>query len=84
MDHEEGGLENEITDFARQLVRITMTAPLRMTDAERQVFKILDSAMAISEYTDKVDCWGRGSKWDVMVDEIRKVCFIISGLVGGG
>ena len=42
--------ENEITQFARHLVQITKVAPLRMTDGERQIWKILESALQVSEY----------------------------------
>jgi len=73
--------DNEITDFARNLVQICKTAPLRMRDGERQIWKMLDSALMVSEYTDKIDVLHRGNKTSTIVTEIRNLCFIISGLV---
>ena len=47
--------EYEITDFARLLVSVCKLAPMRLDSAERQVLRILDAGLSISEYTDRVD-----------------------------
>ncbi|CAD7946561.1 unnamed protein product [Amoebophrya sp. A120] len=74
--------DHEITDFARELVKTTKHAPLRMTEAERQVWKILEAALQVSEYTDKIDVLAiRGNKTDTIVEEILELCNGIAGMI---
>eukprot|EP00392_Amoebophrya_sp_AT5.2_P008066 g8085.t1 len=73
--------ENEITEFARNLVGITKQAPVRMSLAERQVWKILEASLEVSEYTDKIDVLHRGSKQDLIVEQILELCNCIAGML---
>lgn len=56
--------------------------PLRLTLTERKYLRLLDAALQVSEYTDKIDTLGFGlSKAKRIVHQIRELCAILSGLV---
>lgn len=56
--------------------------PLRLTLGERKYLRLLEAALNVSEYTDKIDTIGFGlSKSKRIVSQIRELCSIISGLV---
>ena len=56
--------------------------PLRLTLVERKYLRLLDAALQVSEYTDKIDTIGYGlSKAKRIVHQIRELCAILSGLV---
>jgi hypothetical protein len=56
--------------------------PLRLTNGERKYLRLLDAALSVSEYTDKIDTLGFGlSKSKRIVHQIRELCSILSGLV---
>lgn len=56
--------------------------PLRLTYGERKYLRLLDAALQVSEYTDKIDTLGFGlSKPKRIVHQIRELCAILSGLV---
>jgi len=56
--------------------------PLRLTFGERKFLRLLDAALQVSEYTDKIDTLGFGlSKAKRIVHQIRELCAILSGLV---
>ena len=56
--------------------------PLRLTLPERKYLRLLDAALQVSEYTDKIDTIGFGySKPKRIVHQIRELCAILSGLV---
>lgn len=56
--------------------------PLRLTIAERKYLRLLEAALQVSEYTDKIDTIGYGlSKAKRIVHQIRELCAILSGLV---
>jgi Protein of unknown function (DUF2009) len=56
--------------------------PLRLTLGERKYLRLLDAALQVSEYTDKIDTLGYGlSKARRIVHQIRELCAILSGLV---
>lgn len=59
------GLDGEVKvnmSFAHTIVEVCKVAPIRFSDSERQVWRILESALAVSEYTDKIDVLRGGSK----------------------
>ncbi|KIP08323.1 hypothetical protein PHLGIDRAFT_35011 [Phlebiopsis gigantea 11061_1 CR5-6] len=56
--------------------------PLRLTLGERKYLRLLEAALNVSEYTDKIDTIGFGlSKAKRIVHQIRELCAIMSGLV---
>jgi hypothetical protein len=56
--------------------------PLRLTIGERKKLRLLEAALTVSEYTDKIDIIGFGlSKAKRIVFQIRELCAIMSGLV---
>ncbi|KAH7923662.1 hypothetical protein BV22DRAFT_1036079 [Leucogyrophana mollusca] len=56
--------------------------PLRLTLGERKYLRLLEAALQVSEYTDKIDTIGFGlSKAKRIVHQIRELCAILSGLM---
>lgn len=56
--------------------------PLRLTYEERKFLRLAEAALSVSEYTDRVDTLGFGlSKAKRIVQQIRELCAILSGLV---
>ncbi|KAJ1553043.1 hypothetical protein HK405_009130, partial [Cladochytrium tenue] len=55
--------------------------PVRLTLDERKFLRLLEAALNVSEYTDKVDILTYGSKTRRQVAQIQELCSIISGLV---
>ncbi|KAG6861870.1 hypothetical protein C0995_011167 [Termitomyces sp. Mi166 len=56
--------------------------PLRLTLIERKYLRLLEAALNVSEYTDKIDTIGFGlSKAKRIVQQIRELCAIMSGLL---
>ncbi|KAH9482942.1 UPF0652 protein [Psilocybe cubensis] len=56
--------------------------PLRLTLPERKYLRLLEAALTVSEYTDKIDTLGFGlSKAKRIVFQIRELCAIMSGLM---
>ncbi|TFK66561.1 hypothetical protein BDN72DRAFT_823216 [Pluteus cervinus] len=56
--------------------------PLRLTLVERKYLRLLEAALIVSEYTDKIDTLSFGvSKAKRIVHQIRELCSIMSGLL---
>lgn len=56
--------------------------PLRLSLPERKFLRLLEAALTVSEYTDKIDTIGFGlSKAKRIVHQIRELCAIMSGLL---
>lgn len=56
--------------------------PLRLTFGERKYLRLLEAALNVSEYTDKIDTIGfQLSKAKRIVHQIRELCAILGGLV---
>jgi hypothetical protein len=56
--------------------------PVRLTLGERKYLRLLEAALTVSEYTDKVDVISYGaSKAKRIVAQIRELCAIMCGLV---
>ena len=55
--------------------------PLRLDLRERQLLRLLEAALSVSEYTDRVDILSYRSKSTRINQQIRYMCAILSGLV---
>lgn len=56
--------------------------PVRLTFGERKYLRLLEAALNVSEYTDKIDTIGfQLSKAKRIVHQIRELCAILGGLV---
>ncbi len=55
--------------------------PVRLTLAERKLLRLLEAALSVSEYTDRVDILSYVSKGKRIVAQIKELCAILSGLV---
>ncbi|KAI8353702.1 hypothetical protein B0O80DRAFT_386562 [Mortierella sp. GBAus27b] len=55
--------------------------PMRLDLTERKLLRLLEAALNVSEYTDKVDILSYTSKAKRIVHQIKDLCAIISGLV---
>mmetsp|Transcript_1623 Transcript_1623/g.5669 ORF Transcript_1623/g.5669 Transcript_1623/m.5669 type:complete len:552 (-) Transcript_1623:131-1786(-) len=64
-------------DFSERAKHI----PLRLTLAERKQLRLLESALFVSEYTDKVDVISYRNKAQRVHAQLKDVCAILSGLL---
>ncbi|KAA8916222.1 hypothetical protein TRICI_001619 [Trichomonascus ciferrii] len=55
--------------------------PMRLTIEERKLLRLLEAALNVSEYTDKVDIIVYSSKAKRMVAQLKEMCSILAGLV---
>ena len=80
-------------DFLSQLVDTTSTGstvdyvekckfiPLRLTFDERRLLKLLEAALSVSSYTDKIDIITYSKKTTRIVQQIKELLGILAGLV---
>jgi len=59
-----------------------LTVPLRLSEEERSMLRVLDGALAVSEYTDKVDviAW-RAKRSGLIIEQLADLCAVLSGLM---
>lgn len=55
--------------------------PLRLTSEERKLHRLLEAALNVSEYTDKIDVVTYMSKARRIVGQLKEICAILSGLM---
>lgn len=55
--------------------------PLRLTSEERKLHRLLEAALNVSEYTDKIDVVSYVSKARRIVAQLKEICAILSGLM---
>lgn len=62
-------------------LHVAQFIPLRLTYEERRFLLLLESALEVSEYVDKIDVMFSGNKARRIANELRQICAILSGLV---
>jgi hypothetical protein len=73
-----------VSDTSQLLVRVrehSKYIPMRLTAEERKLHRLLEAALNVSEYTDKVDILLYTSKTKRMVAQLKEMCSILAGLV---
>ncbi|KAG7883559.1 hypothetical protein KL938_002796 [Ogataea parapolymorpha] len=55
--------------------------PLRLSYEERQLLRLLEATLSVSEYTDRVDILSYRSRTKRIVEQLREICSILAGLV---
>jgi hypothetical protein len=55
--------------------------PLRLTYEERHLLHLLEAALSVSQYTDKVDILSYSSKAKRIVSQLKEMCSVLAGLV---
>lgn len=69
---------------AEELIKIREQCkfiPLRLTTEERKLLRLLEAALNVSEYTDKVDILSYTAKSKRIIAQLREMCSILAGLV---
>ncbi|KAI9480739.1 MAG: hypothetical protein EXX96DRAFT_563997 [Benjaminiella poitrasii] len=70
--------------FGDYITKRSKTVPLRLDHEERQYLRLLEAALNVSEYTDKIDIITYSNKARRIVGQIKDLCAIISGLLVAG
>eukprot|EP00400_MALV-I_sp_L67-5_P000762 gene762-1050_t len=72
---------DEVLDFQDEFISMAKHVPLRLTFDERRILRLMESALLVSEYTDKIDISQYASnRKKRMVAQIKNMCAILSGL----
>ncbi|AAS53421.1 AFR050Wp [Eremothecium gossypii ATCC 10895] len=55
--------------------------PMRLTHEERHLLRLLEAALQVSEYTDRVDILSYKSRARRIVEQLKEMCSVLCGLV---
>ncbi|EKX41270.1 hypothetical protein GUITHDRAFT_96082 [Guillardia theta CCMP2712] len=89
-EEDSGSVESKAmrSAIADRLIESSKYIPLRVSGEERTLLKLLEGALEVSEYTDKVDVvrgWSfRNTKADVIREEIADLLQLLLGLIVAG
>lgn len=61
-------------------LRRSQTIPMRLTEAERQLLKVIEASLDVSEYTDKIDIYMYHNKAGRITEQLEEICRYICGL----
>ena len=64
-----------------QLYLHSQYIPMRLTHEERHLLRLLEAALEVSEYTDRVDILSYQSKSKRILEQLREMCSVLCGLV---
>ncbi|KAG0261381.1 hypothetical protein DFQ27_003001 [Actinomortierella ambigua] len=67
--------------FGDWIIDRSKSIPMRLDLRERKMLRLLEAALNVSEYTDKVDILAYTSKAKRIIHQIKDLCAILSGLV---
>ncbi|KAI9302274.1 hypothetical protein BJ944DRAFT_167583 [Cunninghamella echinulata] len=70
--------------FGEWMTKRAKHVPLRLDTQERSMLRLLDAALNVSEYTDRIDIISYSNKSRRIVLQIEDICNIISGLLVSG
>lgn len=73
--------EGAISDSAAYFMDRAKYIPLRLDLTERKKLRLLEAALNVSEYTDKVDIFSQTSRAKRIHGQLREICAILCGLV---
>ncbi|TID29994.1 hypothetical protein CANINC_001506 [Pichia inconspicua] len=79
MVNDDGKLDSD--KILKQIKKKIKFIPMRLSYEERQHLKLLEAALSVSEYTDKVDIISYTSKTKRMISQLKEMCSILAGLV---
>lgn len=68
-------------EILRKIKKNIKFIPMRLTYDERQLLKLLEAALTVSDYTDKVDIISYTSKTKRIITQLKEICSILAGLV---
>ncbi|CAG8535128.1 6296_t:CDS:10, partial [Dentiscutata erythropus] len=83
-------VESKMTSFGssrddmasgKRLVERSKYIPIRLNIEERKLLRLLEAALNVSEYTDKIDILSPYNKKNRIILQIKELCSILSGLV---
>ncbi|KAG0668830.1 hypothetical protein C6P45_004313 [Maudiozyma exigua] len=74
--------ENSINEKLFAVLRTNAKfIPMRLTYDERHLLRLLEAALQVSEYTDRVDILSNRPKSKRIVDQLKEICSVLTGLV---
>lgn len=81
LKQQDSTLSSDHIAVLKKIKRNIKFVPMRLTYDERQLLKLLEAALSVSEYTDKVDIISYTLKTKRIVTQLKEICSILAGLV---